>query len=520
MTDLDLVLQPSKQAYVKLTLLDTSYWEIGELQGELVEISLTVSANSDIRRVSSVTLHIRDAEQLEEGYLTSWVERMVRMYYGIYDPDTGEIRYWLLGSFLFTATSYTIDALNHQMSLSIADMMAAATQERGSQIGYGMKYPAGSSIANSLQATVARFSPYKKYDICEFEDTVPYDIEPAMGSYPIDAMKSLVGLFPWYEQFYSKDGVYTVRQIPTTLNTPVVMSADELRKVVISEKGGDVHYSAIKNCTEIWGKEIDPNYTATSCENASGVYTLTIHSTYTTYENGALIAFAPDTSCVANQQLRVGNLAAYNIVVEEGDGDLRNITQGELVKDVLYVVKYRDQQFILQGEAQVHVMCMEYNAMPSDTEILGLKAFHGCNNIRFVINPESPFACDRIHVVKQVLADGDYANINTTELAYERAVYENWKAARVQESLQIETLFLPWLDVNEKVEYTSLATGQTNQYLIQSIEVSPYTGVMNITMLRFYPLYPWMGAGMRALVDTDSVAMIDTNQYLLVENNT
>lgn len=477
---------------MKLSLLDSSYWEIGQLQGELVELSLTVSANSDIRRVSNMTLHMGAAEQLTTDYLSAWVERMVQMYYGIYDPDIDEIRYWLLGSFLFTSTSYTVDALNHQMSLSIADMMAAATQERGSQIGYGIKYPAGSSIANSLQATVARFSPYKKYDICEFEDTVPYDIEPAMGSYPIDAMKALVGLFPWYEQFYSKDGVYTVRKIPATMESDVVMTADKLAQVVISEKGGDVSYSTVKNCTEIWGKEIDPNYTATSCASSDGMYTLTIHSTYETYENGSLIAFTPDTNSVQEHKLRVGNLVAYEIIVEEGDGTQRAILTDELVAGRLYVVKYLNQKFILQGEALIHVMCMEYNEAPSDIEIMGLKAFHACEDIRFVINPDSPFACDRIGVVKQAYADGDYANIYTTELAYERAAYENWKATRLQESLQIQTLFLPWLDVNEKVEYTSLATGVTNQYLIQQIEVSPYTGIMTITMTRFYPLYPWI----------------------------
>lgn len=504
---------------MKLSLLDSSYWEIGQLQGELVNLSVTVSASSDIRRVSSMTLHMGSAEQLSTDYLSAWVERMVRLYYGIYNPDTDEIRYWLLGSFLFTSTSYTIDALNHQMSLSIADMMAAATQERGSQIGYGIKYPAGSSIANSLKATVARFSPYKKYDICEFEDTVPYDIEPTMGSYPIDAMKSLVGLFPWYEQFYSRDGVYTVRKIPTTMSAGVVMTANELAQVVISEKGGDVSYSTIKNCTEIWGKEIDANYTAVACSSSNGLYTLTIHSTYKTYESGALIAFTPNVNSVAGQKLRVSGLDAYDIVVEQGDGAWRNLKTDELIADTLYVVKYFDKKFILQGEALIHVMCMEYNKRPSDSEILGLKAFHGCENIRFVINPESQFACDRIGVVKQVMSDGDYANIYTTELAYERAKYDNWKASRLQESIQIQTLFVPWLDVNEKVEYTSLATGLTNQYLIQQIEVSPYTGIMTITMVRFYPLYPWTDGTLEPDVPNAALLLDETGNVLTDESD-
>ena len=505
---------------MKLSLLDSSYWEIGQLQGELMELSLTVSANSDIRRVSSMTLHMGNAEEMDENYLSAWIERMVRMYYGIYDPETDTVRYWLLGSFLFTATSYVIDAANHSMNLSIADMMVAATQERGTQIGYGIKYPVGSSIADSLQATVARFSPYKQYNICEFEDSIPYDIEPAMGSYPIDALKALVGLFPWYEQFYSKDGVYTVRQVPTTEQEGVVMTADELSKVVIREKSGDVAYSTVKNCIEIWGKEIDSNYTATSCTDFNGVYELTIHSTYSTYENGALINFTPDVNSMIGQKLRVGALDVCPIVVEDGAGNRRPVQQDEIQAGRAYVVKYTNQQFVFQGEALIHVMCMAYNQMPSNEEILGLKAFYACEDIRFVINSESPFACDRIGVINKVCADGDYANIYTTELAHERAAYENWKAAKLQETMQIETLFLPWLDVNEKVEYKSLATGVVSQYLIQNIEVSPYTGAMTLTLTRFYPLYPWTDVAVVAIVDTAGTVVMDVNGYVLTEHKT
>lgn len=197
------------------------------------------------------------------------------------------------------------DTTSRQLSLSLVDMMAAATQERGSQIGYGVKYLADGSISNALKATVARFSPYKKYDVCEFEDVIPYDIEGALGSYPIDLLNALVNLFPWYEQFYSRDGVYTVRRIPTTLAEPVVMTADELAQVVIRESGGATA-STIKNCTEIWGKEIDANYTAKSCVSQDNVYVLHIHDTYEVYESGALIAFIPDSNSVVGQAARVG----------------------------------------------------------------------------------------------------------------------------------------------------------------------------------------------------------------------
>lgn len=100
--------------------------------------------------------------------------------------------------------------------------------------------------------------------------------------------------------------------------------------------------------------------------------------------------------------------------MEAGNGTQRPLERDELLAGVLYVIKYFDHKFILQGEALIHAMCMEYNVRPSETEIQGLKLFHGCDNIMFDIEPNSPFACDRIGVVKQTLFDGDYSNIYTT----------------------------------------------------------------------------------------------------------
>lgn len=168
-----------------------------------------------------------------------------------------------------------------------------------------------------------------------------------------------------------------------------------------------------------------------------------------------------------------------------------------------YVVKYVDEKFILQGEEIIHAMCMEYTKRPSNAKIQELKAFNDCENIMIIVNPGSIFACDVIGEARQVLYDGDYANIDTTQLAYERAAYENWKSTRIIETLTLETLFVPWLDVNQKVMYTLIATGETAQYVIQEISVNPISGTMTLTMVRFRPLYPWLG------VDDDWLTITD-----------
>ena len=58
--------------------------------------------------------------------------------------------------------------------MDLVDMMAAATEIRGSQIGGGgVKIEAGQNIRSAFIATVSEFSPFSRFDVVEFEDTIP-----------------------------------------------------------------------------------------------------------------------------------------------------------------------------------------------------------------------------------------------------------------------------------------------------------------------------------------------------------
>jgi hypothetical protein len=92
--------------------------------------------------------------------------------------------------------------------------------------------------------------------------------------------------------------------------------------------------------------------------------------------------------------------------------------------------------------------------------------------------------------LNQVLSGDQYDEIYTTELAKERAEYENWKVARINDNLTINCLMIPWLEGNEKVEYQLQKTNEINEYIIKQITGSVSTWQQSITMQKFYPLYP------------------------------
>ena len=70
-----------------------------------------------------------------------------------------------------------------------------------------------------------------------------------------------------------------------------------------------------------------------------------------------------------------------------------------------------------------------------------------------------------------------------------RAEYENWKNARLTDSITITTQLCPFADVNIKVAYRRKDTGEINQYIVKGLSHDLSAGTTNWTLMRFYPLY-------------------------------
>lgn len=512
--DIELLQSHNKRISVKIILLDDNYQEIDSISGRVRSASYDISAESDIRRTCSLTMTVAQKTHLNEEFRKTWINRMVELYCGIYDDAESDYRWYPLGRMLMTDGRTTYDATTQDIQLSLVDLMACLTASRGSQMGTDMLIPAGSNIRNVLASIVALFSPYKRYSIPEFEDTVPYDITIAAGRYPYDALKEVLNLFPYYEMFYDHDGVFTVQKIPTKVTDPVEIEDNILDPLLISEVNS-VNFSDVKNTTEIWGRSLDALYTSGNVTTTGTCYNLSIEGVEALVV-GDTYSFSPPANSVAGQTMKINDLTEYGIyteavAVDEETGEAvidtetghysytyTPIVAGAMTAGIPYCVRYADSRFILQGELEIHVIVQESKAQPSDRAVQKFKEDNACRDVQWVINPDSPFACEENavfgmdHEIRQVLMDGEYANIYTTELAFERARYENWKKTRLQDTSEISSILIPWLDVNTKISFTSPATGEVGIFLTQTISFDFTKWTMDVKCSRFYPYYPFI----------------------------
>ena len=72
----------------------------------------------------------------------------------------------------------------------------------------------------------------------------------------------------------------------------------------------------------------------------------------------------------------------------------------------------------------------------------------------------------------------------------ENASYQTWLKSRLNETITLECMDIPFLEVNTKIEYKPRNSDSTEYYIIKRIQESFMQGIMTIEMMKFYRLYP------------------------------
>lgn len=513
--DIRLSKSKNKDIRMKATLLDSNYMPVDSIVGKIQSITYNRTNDSLIRSTCSLTMSIAQKDQINLDIERTWNKRMIKLECGIYDKENSEYVWYRLGYMLMISGKSKFDGTTQEVTLSLSDLMSRLAQERGNQIGIRTVIEAGSNVKQAITDIVAEFSEFDKTHVCEFDDTIPYDIEVDTGSYPIEMLEQILEIFPTHEMFYDSDGYFTVQPIPTKILDPIDFDYTVLDDLIISESK-DADYSQVKNTTELWGRELNADYASLSCATIGDTYAVNLGDTFIGLISGELYAVVPDTDSVSGQKMKIQigtpaegegqqyteTYGIYTEHMEAVDDEIvvvyDPIPAGTMIADMPYVIKYNDGRFIFQGEFQVRVIVQEITEEPSVFAENYYKDQNGTHNVKWIINPDNPYACTlspstgRIQgEIKQVLSDGEFSNIYTTQLAYERAEYENWKKCRMQDTISIETILIPWMEINDKIRYTSPVSGDKDTWLVQDIDYDFSNWTMEIKASRFYPYYPW-----------------------------
>ena len=462
--DFNVVKQPFINKYLKLNILNFNLSVVNEISGNLISFDVSVNADSDLRRSCSVSLVVTDSSFEPENGSQIWLDKFIQPYVGYENIYTGEVQWYNQGIYLINTPTYFYDATNNTLSFQGLDLMSKLTGVRnGALPGVPTVIPQGSNVREAMIAAI-KLAGFTKYVVDECVNTdgsvqaVPYDIQVNQGGYIFDIIKQLRDILPNYQVYFDVDGVFHYDQIPSGDNDPVLID-DTLWNEVNMSDNITTDFESVKNYIEVYGKSHTVNYFPSATSISGATLNLTI-SGYTETA-GNMIGFVPTANILSKAYVRVNNGTSRQLVDSAGNG-VKN-----LEKDVYYVAVYQtNNTYLFLGHQQAQAIATDDN-------------------------PESPFYVNgSVGMIRQVLSGGDYDNIMSDELALQRAKLEIYWKCRLNDSIALTCIPIPWVDVNILVSHAPKSGNRQKKYMIKSFSASyGDSTTMTINAISYYAYY-------------------------------
>lgn len=465
--DYNIVKQRINERYIKINILDFQYRTVDEISGNMLSCSVQCDADSDLRRSCSISLAVRDNSFDIQSGGKIWLDKYIQVYIGLKNIYTQEIQWYNQGIYLIDAPTWQYDATNNTLSFSGLDLMSKLTGARNGQLqGIPTVIKQGESVREAIIATLA-LGGFTRYVVSECANrdgtiqAVPYDIEIDQGGFVYDILSALRDILPQYQIYFDVNGVFHYDLIPTGEDEPVVITDDIWKSILIGEDIS-TDFASVKNYVEVYGRTHDPEYYPSEISVSGATVSMTI-SALTSLSNNTIIGFTPSSAISGNIQLSVNSFGSKKLVDSNG----KYITS--LDANTYYVAMYQSNgtwKFLGHQQAQ---------ATWSDE------------------NPDSPFYINGpVGIIRQVLCGGDYENIQSDELALERAKIEIYWKCRLNDSITLNIVPIPWLDVNIVVSHAPKNEVEEKRYIIKSysVDYGSVEATMSVSMISYYGYYP------------------------------
>lgn len=272
----DTTLQSIRNIDCKLFVLDYDYTILDEISGKTESISLSVNAESDIRRTANINIALKDDSRQTNSNVfywqvgnPYWFDKYIQIYVAIQDVQTQEYVWVNEGIYMVNSPTISYDATSNSLSFEAVDLMSKMTGLRNGQLE-GMTYtiPVGSTITGAIKTLLVE-QGFDKYIVFDPPyNYVPQEINIDVGGTAYDLLCQLRDINPNWEMFFDVDGVFHFQQIPSGKviidpesgeegePTPVV---DQIMwdKLNVSYNL-DTNFENVKNYVEVLGKVHEP----------------------------------------------------------------------------------------------------------------------------------------------------------------------------------------------------------------------------------------------------------------------
>ena len=273
----DTTLQSIRNIDCKLFVLDYDYTILDEISGKTESISLSVNAESDIRRTANINIALKDDSRQTNSNIfywqvgnPYWFDKYIQIYVAVQDVQTQEYVWVNEGIYMVNSPTISYDATSNSLSFEAVDLMSKMTGLRNGQLE-GMTYtiPVGSTITGAIKTLLVE-QGFDKYIVFDPPyNYVPQEINIDVGGTAYDLLCQLRDINSNWEMFFDVDGVFHFQQIPSGKVIIDPESGEEGEPTPVVDQtvwdklnvsyNLDTNFEDVKNYVEVLGKVHEPN---------------------------------------------------------------------------------------------------------------------------------------------------------------------------------------------------------------------------------------------------------------------
>lgn len=467
----DTTLQSIRNIDCKLFVLDYDYTVLDEISGKTESVSLSVNAESDIRRTANINIALKDDSrqtnsnafywQVGNPY---WFDKYIQIYVAIQDVQTQEFVWVNEGIYMVNSPTISYDATTNNLSFEAVDLMSKMTGLRNGQLE-GMTYtiPVGSTITNALKTLLVE-QGFDKYIIFTPPyDYVPQEIKIDIGGTAYDLLRELRDINANWEMFFDVDGVFHFQQIPSGKVIVDPESGEEGEPTPVVDQTVwdklnvsydlDTNFEDVKNYVEVLGKVHEPHEYGTVIIN-NNVLNMKLTNIVASYLNNEWIIGIP-------------------VIATEGATEpeaLATPIERIVIRDIAYasVADITLETPIIAANEYYCVKLIFNNTTCESCEYLGALQPRA---IAFENNPESPF-----YVGTSTQYESAYGNV--VDFASENEEYIVEFPPAIAGSNMVLNLS-PWCTASN---FSAASIGDTWKFKLNIESLSQYIITMSIVM--------------------------------------
>lgn len=524
----------SKVTYCKVEILNSDYKTIDMLEGSILSGNYSINSESTVRRTCNITMVLNKKSIFNESL---YYNNFLKVYLGFNSIKNNIILYYCMGIYAFEKESFKYDPSTNEVSFDLSDLCSLLDNDH-----YGTDYGALSTsiyatdpktgerltgerviLQNIVKNLLKDFSdnnqclgkPKINFNNCRISpigrangrgdnykelgysypwNELPYDLDFSADSSLLDKLTQIKDLYGVYEFFFDVDGVFIFQEIPHTDDDMIALDNDIVSDLVLSEST-DRNIYDVKNVVEVWGKSVDINKEYRMAEgtyNAStGVYSVTINDYIESgYADGLKLALKVDKGNSADvSYININNLGNKKII-DKLTGE--PFKPNQFRDGITYIFEYSTNIDIPNGgfyyvsSYQVHAVAIMTNGEAKLNESY-YKEKYNTDNIVFITDKDNKYCIEYVGEIRKKYSGDKYANLESDVLAADYAKSKLEQLCRKTTSLSLEMIVVPWLDVNQKIEYKTQSSNEIKTYITKSISGDLLSGKMSVNLMEFYP---------------------------------